>query len=156
MNINVEIKNYLLNARDIEELSNNRLLIISDNKSIILNDITQELKEKYYTYFSHQFCGNDHKTKKYSRVEWTLKEIEYLKSNYNFINLKEISKKLNKSEYQVNLMLNKLNLLEKRNWTQEELEFLKNNKDLSLTTLANKLRRSVASVKSKKRALEKN
>lgn len=156
MNINVEIKNYLLNASDIEELSNNRLLIISGNKSIILNDVTPELKEKYYDCFSNQFCDDDCKPKKYNKVEWTTHEIEYLKSNYNFISLKELSKELDKSEYQINLMLTKLNLLEKRSWTQEELEFLKNNRDKSLTTLANHLKRSVASVKSKKRFLEKS
>ena len=158
MNINVEIKNYLLNASDIEELSNNRLLIISGNKSIILNDVTPELKEKYYDCFSNQFCvcDEEYKPKKYNKIEWTNQEVEYLKSNYNFISLKELSKELNKSEYQINLMLTKLNLLEKRSWTQEELEFLKKNKDKSLTTLANQLKRSVASVKSKKRILENN
>lgn len=156
MNINVEIKNYLLNASDIEELSNNRLLIISGNKSIILNDVTPELKEKYYDCFSHQFCDDERKSKKYNKIEWTNQEIEYLKSNYNFTSLKNLSKELDKSEYQINLMLTKLNLLEKRSWTQEELEFLKKNRDKSLTTLANHLKRSVASVKSKKRILENN
>lgn len=156
MNINVEIKTYLLNASDIEELSNNRLLVVSGNKSIILNDITPELKEKYYDCFSHKFCNDNHESKKYIRIEWTPQEIEYLKSNYNFISLKDLSQELNKSEYQVNLMLNKLSLLEKRSWTKEEVEFLKNNKDKSLTTLANNLKRSIASVKSKKRVLEKN
>lgn len=154
MNINVEIKNYLLTASDIEELSDNRLLIISGNKSIILNDVTPELKEKYYDCFSHQFCDDNPKSKKYNKIQWTTEEIEYLKSNYNFISLKKLSKELDKSEYQINLMLTKLNLLEKRSWTQEELDFLKQNLNKSSISLANQLKRSVASIKSKKRTLK--
>lgn len=154
MNINIEIKNYLLTASDIEELSDNRLLIISGDKSIILNDVTPELKEKYYDCFSHQFCDGNHKSKKYNKIEWTTEEIEYLKSNYNFISLKKLSKELDKSEYQINLMLTKLNLLEKRSWTQEELDFLRQNLTKSTISLANQLKRSVASIKSKKRTLK--
>ncbi|MGL5208415.1 hypothetical protein [Cetobacterium sp.] len=154
MNINIKIKNYLLNASDIEEISDNRLLIVSDNKNIILNDVTPELKEKYYDYFSYQFCDDNSKPKKYNKIEWTIEEIEYLKSNYSFISLKKLGKKLDKSEYQINLMLTKLNLLEKRSWTQKELNFLKQNLNKSSISLANQLKRSVASIKSKKRRLK--
>lgn len=152
----MNIKNYLLNANDIEELSNNRLLIILNDKNIILKDVSPELKEKCYDYFSYKFCSKNYESKKYNKIKWSTQEIEYLKSNYNFISLKELSKKLDKSEYQVNLMLTKLNILKKRNWTQEELEFLKNNSTKSSTFLANYLKRSVASIKSKKRILQKS
>lgn len=153
MKINDQIKNYLLNAIDLEEISENRLLIVLENKQVILNDVTPELKKEYYHYFSFKFCKNSNKNS-FNKIVWSSDEIKFLKENFNTNNFSELSKKLKKSEYQINSKLSQLNLLKKRKWTVEEIKFLKENICIPTITLANTLKRSVASIKSKKRSLK--
>lgn len=155
MNINIEIKNYILNAIDIEELDNDRLLIVSEKKNIILNNVSPELKEKYYDYFSDKFSNKEKKKKSYKKIEWNDFEIEYVKSNIKTLDIKKLSDVLGKSEYQINLLLTKLNIFNKRNWSDNEIEYLKNNINEPSIKLANFLKRSIASIKSKKRILKK-
>lgn len=147
-----KIDDYLLKANDIEKLSNSSILIIIENKSILLKNVTVEFIDKCYERFGEKFKNSNRKSNK--KVIWNEDEIEYLKVNYlNKIKMENIESKINKSSYQVNLMLQKLKLIEKKKWTKSELEFLEINKDKDMIWLANKLKRSYSSVKAKRRII---
>lgn len=147
--MNHEIEKYLKKALDIELVGDNSLFIILKNKKILLKNISSKEIEKCYDIFSERF-GSKKKNKK---VFWTSEEITYLKDNYKLLEINELEKKLNKSLYQINLMLIELNMITKKKWTEAELQFLENNLQENSSWLANHLNRSVASVKSKKRVL---
>lgn len=149
-----DVMKYLLEADDIEALGSNRLLIVTKKQNILLNEISEEIIDECYETFGKKFRKNGRKDSKYLKVIWSDNEIEYLKKTYLRKNLDEIASQINKSKYQINLMLVKLKLLVKREWSELELEFLKNNIEESTIWLAGELNRSVASIKSKKKVLK--
>lgn len=144
----------ILNAEDIEVVDNKNLLIVNKEKNILLTGLTLDSIEKCYEIFGNKFRKHKENSRNYPKVLWTYDEIKYLKENYLKEEFDEICLKINKSNYQVNLMLGKLGLITKRGWTEEEVEFLKNNIKNSTVWLAGELKRSVASIKAKKRILK--
>ncbi len=149
-----DIEKYILEADDLEIIGEDRLLVITKKQNILLREISQEVIDQCYEIFSKKFNKKRQKESKYLKVIWLDDEIEYLKESYLKKELEEISKKINKSKYQINLMLAKLNLIAKREWTESELQFLKENINTSTISLAGELNRSVASIKSKKRVMK--
>lgn len=148
--MNYEIKSYLKKAIDLEVVGDDRLFIILKNKKVLLKNISLKGIEECYEIFSERFSSS----KKNKKVFWTPDEINYLKVNYSLLEINELMKRTNKSLYQINLMLRELDIITKKNWTELELQFLEKNIDKNSSWLANKLSRSVASVKSKKRVLK--
>lgn len=147
------IEKYILEASDLELLSEGRLLITTEKRKILLKGISKEKIDEYYEIFGKKFRKNRVKKSKYLRVFWSDDEIRYLKENYLKKDVNEIALVIKKSNYQINLMLGKLKLIVKREWSIEEVEFLKNNIENSTIRLAEELNRSVASIKAKKRLL---
>lgn len=147
------IEKYILEASDLELLSEGRLLITTEKRKILLKGISKEKIDEYYEIFGKKFRKNKVKKSKYLRVFWSDDEIRYLKENYLKKDVNEIALVIKKSNYQINLMLGKLKLIVKREWSIEEVEFLKNNIENSTIRLAEELNRSVASIKAKKRLL---
>lgn len=147
------IEKYILEASDLELLSEGRLLITTEKRKILLKGISKEKIDEYYEIFGKKFRKNKVKKSKYLRVFWSDDEIRYLKENYLKKDINEIALVIKKSNYQINLMLGKLKLIVKREWSIAEVEFLKNNIENSTIRLAEELNRSVASIKAKKRLL---
>lgn len=148
------IDKYILEADDLEIIGTNRLLIVNKKQNILLNGLNQELINQYYEIFSKKFNKNKQREYKHLKVIWLADEIEYLKKSYLKKGLEEICSEINKSKYQINLMLRKLKLIVKREWSESELKFLRDNIDVSTIWLAGELNRSVASIKAKKRVLK--
>lgn len=149
------IKKYILEADDIEVLSDNKLLIFNKELRILLNNISSEFLSECYEVFGKKFRQKI-RSKKYIKVIWLEEEINYLKKNYRKQKLEDLSKKINKSEYQINLMLSKLGLLKKGEWEKDDLAFLKKNLKESSIWLAGRLERSIFSIKAKKRVIKTN
>lgn len=149
-----DIEKYILEADDLEMIGENRLLVVTKTQNILLSEISQEEIDQCYEIFSEKFNGKKRRESKYLKVIWSDSEIKYLKESYLKKELEEISTEINKSKYQINLMLGKLKLIVKRDWTQSELDFLKENIERSTIWLAGELNRSVASIKSKKRVMK--
>ena len=147
------IEKYILEANDLELLSEGRLLIVIDKRKILLKGISKDKIDEYYEMFGKKFRKNRQKKSNYLRVFWSDDEVKYLKENYLKKDINEIALVINKSNYQINLMLGKLKLIVKREWSRAEVEFLKNNIENSTVRLAEELKRSVASIKAKKRVL---
>ena len=147
------IEKYILEANDLELLSEGRLLIVIDKRKILLKGISKDKIDEYYEIFGKKFRKNRQKKSNYLRVFWSDDEVKYLKENYLKKYINEIALVINKSNYQINLMLGKLKLIVKREWSRAEVEFLKNNIENSTVRLAEELKRSVASIKAKKRVL---
>lgn len=147
------IEKYILEANDLELLSEGRLLIVIDKRKILLKGISKDKIDEYYEIFGKKFRKNRQKKSNYLRVFWSDDEVKYLKENYLKKDINEIALVINKSNYQINLMLGKLKLIVKREWSRAEVEFLKNNIENSTVRLAEELKRSVASIKAKKRVL---
>lgn len=148
-----KISKYLLEADDLEMVGNDRLLVITKKEKIVLNGLNLQLIDKCYEIFGKKFRKNDYKKSNCLKVFWSNDEIKYLKENYLKMELEEIGAHINKSNYQINLMLSKLKVIVKREWSKSEIEFLQNNIEKSTIWLAGELKRSVASIKSKKRVL---
>lgn len=147
-----KIENYILKAIDLESISEDKLLIIlRNNKRVLLSGVSDEIKDWCYDIFGKKFRNN---RKNKVKVLWTSEEIEFLKNNYMTMDIDKLNKKLNKSHYQINLMLKKMNILTKKNWDKEEIDFLKKNIDKTSTWLAMNLNRSIASIKAKKRVIK--
>ena len=148
------IYNYISEADDIEILEKNRVLLSSKGKRILLNGISAKVLEECYEIFGQKFRKSKYKKSNHLTVFWTSEEIEYLKENYLIKEISEIKRHLDKSSYQINLMLGKLKLIVRRDWLESEEIFFKKNINKSNIWLAEKLNRSVASIKSKKRIIK--
>ncbi|MGL5277756.1 MAG: hypothetical protein ACRC8M_01565 [Cetobacterium sp.] len=148
------LSEYISEAEDIEILGANRLLIVTKRQNILLNGVSQTLIDECFEVFGKRFRKNKNKKSGYLKVIWLDDEIEYLKESYLKKEIKEIAVIVNKSEYQVHLMLGRLRLIEKKEWSESELEFLKNNIDSNIVWLASELNRGIGSVKSKKRVIK--
>lgn len=149
-----KINSYLLEAEDFEVFKNNTVIIVLENKRVLLTGLNLQFINECYEIFGEKFRKNNCRKKNHLRVSWLEEEIEYLKKNYQNLEVDEIGRKIDKSDYQIIFMLGKLQLITKKEWAKSEIEFLQSNIDKSTIWLAGKLRRSVASIKSKKRILK--
>lgn len=127
-------------------LENSKVIVLKNSTKKTYN-IFEELKNDMYKL--------ERKRKKGRRAvsEWTKEEEIYLKENFYSISLDELKDILNKSCYQIGLKAAEMKLVVKRDWTKQELEYLKNNISLSNYELSKELKRTIFSVKSKKRVL---
>lgn len=141
----------LNDAIDVEELDQNRLLIIKSDEKILLKNISEDIKNLCYEKIGENILGKQKKNIK--KTLWNEKDINFLIQNRT-LDISELSKKLGKSKFQINYMMGHLNLFNKRSWSKEELNFLKNHIDLPLLWISETLNRSIASVKAKRRILK--
>jgi hypothetical protein len=58
---------------------------------------------------------------------WSKEDIIFLKENYGKLSIREISKKLNKSEFSISTKLNKLKISKSKSWTNEEIKIVEDN-----------------------------
>lgn len=77
------------------------------------------------------------------------------KKNLKKHTIEDISTHMKKSKYQIYLKVAQLNLIKPREWSQDEIKFLKENLHESSLDLASKLNRTLFSIKSKKKFLNK-
>ncbi len=149
------VKELLVGLIDVEEINKNQLLLIKKDKKILLKDTNNSLKDLCYEVLGKtlNLYKNSNEKKNSIKIFWEEWEINFLKENYKIKNSFEICNTLKKSPYQINYMMSKLNLFSIKKWSDEDLEFLKENLDKSTVWLAQKFNRSVASVKAKKRVL---
>lgn len=137
---------------DIEEIDDYKILIITKENRILLNNITSSIKDLCYEKLSNRI--NPYiKPYNYKKVHWEVEEINFLKSNFNLKTLDELETILNKSKFQINFMMSKLNLFTKRRWHKDEVDFLQKNINQSTIWLATKLHRPLGSIKTQKRKL---
>lgn len=127
-------------------------MIILKNGNIQSYSLIRQIEEKCNENFLLNEVKKNNKTIK--KIIWTNDEIEFLKQNANNYSLKELTKILNKSMYQIEERKIQLKLYSIKPWEDYEEKFLEENKDKSLYFLAEKLNRSIASVKARKRKKE--
>ncbi|MGL5725727.1 hypothetical protein [Cetobacterium sp.] len=132
-------------------LMNSDVIILNNSTKYVYN-IFNELKEEMLQNISKsRYKKNDRK----QLSEWTDGQIKYLKENFFIRTLKELEDRLGKSRYQLSLKAIELKIVETRKWSDKEIEFLRNNMDISNYELAKEMKRTVNSIKSKKRSLLK-
>lgn len=83
-------------------------------------------------------------------IKWSESEIEYLKSNYNNVEISEILKNINRKENAVRLKAKELGLTNSKplRWTDDEIAML--NKDLTDEEISEKTGRSVTAIRKKR------
>lgn len=127
-------------------LMNSKIVILKNSNLEIFNLFEKIQKQGYF------------KKSSSSRVivsEWADNEVEFLKEHFFIDSLEYISEKVKKSFYQISLKAMELKLINKREWIDEEINYLRENMDESNYELARQLKRSLHSIKSKKRVLKK-
>lgn len=154
-NLNI-LKRYLDLALDIESFGDNRLLIVlENNKKVIFKDVDGKTRDFSFEYFGSKFAQGETRRGRGCEEEWTEEEIKYLKENCYSLSLVELSIRLGKKEYKVDRMIKKMELFLRKPWTQDEINYILKNPHMKPLELANKLKRSLASIKSKRRYLRK-
>lgn len=140
----------LSDVLDFEEMSNETMLILKRNgQRILVKRISDAFREKCYEVVGSQMVTPRKPIKK---IGWSPKEKQFLREN-STMDIELLSLILKKSYYQINYMKGKLNLVDRKVWTKEELEYLEENFDKSNSVLAEELKRTIFSIKSKKYAL---
>ena len=127
-------------------------MIILKNGNIQSYSLIRQIEEKCNEKFLLNEANKNNKTIK--KIIWTNDEIEFLKQNAHNYSLEELTKILNKSMYQIEERKIQLKLYSIKPWEDYEEKFLEENKDKSLYFLAEKLNRSIAAVKARKRKKE--
>lgn len=150
-NLSKQLLYILTDAIDIEEIDHNKLLIIKNNKKILLNNISEDIKNLCYEKIGENILGKPKKNQK--KIIWSDQDIKFLTENKN-LNVSSLSQILGKSKYQVNYMMGHLNLFNKRAWSNDEINFLKEHLDSPLIWVSENLNRSISSVKAKRRILK--
>lgn len=164
-----ELKNLKLSEKEIEKLKGvlveskiidlryiqNRVYVfLMNSKVIVLKNSDLETFNIFKKIQKQEYF----KKSKLSRVivsNWTDEEVEFLKEHFFIDSLEYISEKTNKSFYQISLKAMDLKLIKKREWLDEEIDYLKENITESNYELAKQLKRSLYSIKSKKRVLNR-
>lgn len=150
-----QFENILEEMIDIEEIDSHKLLIITKKNRFILNNISNNIKKLCYEKLSNIVTPYV-KSSNYKKVIWEDEEIELLKNNFDLKTIDELELLLNKSKFQINFMMSKLNLFVKKRWEKEEVEFLRQNLNQTTTWLAVELNRPLGSVKTQKRKMLAN
>lgn len=149
-----ELEELLLESliTNIEYIQNKVYIFMLNSKIIILKNSnleTYNLLKK----FQEENQMKRQKNEKLTVTYWTEKQKEYLRTNFSRFSFEELSKELNKSIYQISLKAMELELVKKREWTDYEINYLKKNINLSNYEIAEKLKRTLHSVKAKKRII---
>lgn len=154
----LKLKNLLLESKpmEIQYIQKKIYIVLMNSKIIILNNSDQN------TYSLLKKVQEDSYIKKRKRNAelkfkpvnfWTKEEEEYIIKYFFVKNLSELSLKLQKSYYQILLKASELKLIIKKKWESIELKYLKENIEISNYELAKELKRSINSIKSKKRMI---
>lgn len=144
------VNEILSDVMDFEEMANESMLILKKNgQRILVKSISENFREKCYEVVGSRMIIPRKPIKK---IDWTPKEKQFLRDN-PMMEIELLSSILKKSYYQINYMKGKLNLVDRKVWTKEELEYLVENIDKSNSILAEELKRTIFSIKSKKYAL---
>lgn len=153
-----ELKNVLNESRivDISFMQNTIYLSLQNSKMVLLRNSTEELFKELKNNIEKSFLLRERikKTSKRKASDWTEEEIEYLKHNFYGIDIDSLSLHLKKSQYQISLKAIEMKLVGAREWSSREVEYLRKNLDLPNYKLAKILKRSLSSVKAKKRVLK--
>ena len=140
---------------DIKFVQNNIYLFLKNSNIIRLKNSTEIIYKK----LKKAIEKIDFKESKFQKInkkadEWTTDEIEKLKCNFYKKSLEELSSELNKSQYQISLKVTKLGIVSSKKWNENEIKYLKENLNVSNYELARTLKRSISSIKAKKRILK--
>lgn len=151
----VKLKNLFLesNPIEIEYIQHKIYIILMNSKIIILNNSNHEI----YLLLKKIQEDNYIKKKESKSIPaefWTKEDEEYIQENFFLKTLLELSLKFNKSFYQILLKARELNLINKKKWDSNEIKYLENNIETSNYELAKELKRSIHSIKSKKRMIK--
>lgn len=153
-----ELKTLLSGSKiiDVEFIQNNIYLFLQNSKVIVFKNSTEEFYKKLEQIVKNDLSPKEinKRTNKRKADVWTIEEIEYLKYNYFCIDLNLLSIKLKKSQYQISLKAIEIGLVAPREWENAEVEYLKNNMEISNYELARILKRSISSIKARKRVLK--
>lgn len=129
-------------------LKNSKLVILKNSDEKLFLILKKEMEKEYSMLeIKKKF------SKKKKADEWSDDEIVFLKTNFHNSNLNALSKRLEKSQYQISLKAIELGLVGARKWKSSEIEYLKRSMEISNYELAEILNRSVSSIKAKKRVL---
>ncbi|MGL5723489.1 hypothetical protein [Cetobacterium sp.] len=139
---------------DIKLMQNKIYITLFNSKMIILKNPSLEIYNSLKSFQENNYpVESKREYKKYSVSIWSKEEEENLIKDYYQKSLEDLSKKLKKSYYQISMKVIKLKLVDTRPWTIDEVELLKQNMNTSNHNLGKILRRTVHSIKSKKRAI---
>lgn len=144
----------------VEYVQQKIYIVLMNSKVIVIKN--SDLK----TYFKFEKIKNtmyEENTKKLkyttkkqkNSTEWDEESENFLRLNYDRYELDQLSVYLKKSVYQISVKAIELKLLRKREWKTEELDFLRENMEISNYELSMSLKRSIHSIKAKKRVLQK-
>ncbi|MGL5725172.1 hypothetical protein [Cetobacterium sp.] len=140
---------------DIKLIQNKLYISMFSSRMIILKNSDENL------YHSLKKFQNENQPevikREYKRCDstlWSNAQIESLKKNYYIKSLEELSKELKKSLHQISIKVMELKLVNNRIWNKDELNFLIKNINISNHELAQFLRRTIYSIKSKKRLIK--
>lgn len=138
---------------DLRYIQNRVYIFLMNSKIVILKNSNLEIfnlfeKIQKRGYFKKSSSSRDLVS------EWADNEIEFLKEHFFTDSIEDISEKVKKSFYQISLKAMELKLINKRVWIDEEIDYLRENIDESNYELARQLKRSLHSIKSKKRVLK--
>ncbi|MGL5639038.1 MAG: hypothetical protein ACRCW7_06820 [Cetobacterium sp.] len=141
---------------DIKLMQNNLYITMFNSKMIVLKNSTIDLYNLLKNFQENNYpIKSKREYKKDSVSIWSKEEEENLIKNYYHKSLEELSKDLKKSYYQISMRVIKLKLVNTRPWTIDELELLEDNMEASNHELGKFFRRTVHSIKSKKRAIKR-
>ena len=141
---------------DIKFIQRNIYLFLRNSKIILLKNSTEIIYKNLKETIEKEMIPKEYEQKiiKKKADEWTEEELWYLKHNFYKIELESLSIKLNKSQYQISLKVIELGMVSSGNWDDDEVKYLKENQDVSNYELAKTLKRSISSIKAKKRVLK--
>lgn len=144
---------------NLKFLQNKTYIFLMNSNVIVLNNSTKKIYEmfkKIKKEMSYEIQKCNYKKNKRLILEWTELEKEYLRKNYFKNPLSNLETVLGKSYYQISLKAIELGLVSNREWEDEEKKFLKENFEMSNYELAQILKRTIHSIKAKKRVLSNN
>ena len=152
-NLKEKIEKYVSeeSIEDVDFVQNNIYLFLKNSKTVILKNGNRNFYEEIKTEIERKYYS---KKRKKRVSDWNELQIEYLKQNFINDDMLSLSYYLEKSVYQITIKALELELLPARKWSFEELEYLKENMEQSNVNLAVNMRRSLSSIKAKKRILK--
>lgn len=141
---------------DIKFIQGNIYLFLRNSKIILLKNSTEMIYKNLKETIEKEMIPKKYEQKiiKKKADEWTEEELWHLKHNFYKTELEPLSIKLNKSQYQISLKVIELGMVSSGSWADDEIKYLEENQDVSNYELAKTLKRSISSIKAKKRVLK--
>lgn len=143
---------------EISYIQDTLYIFLENSKVIVLKNSTKKTYSIFKEMKNNMYRLEKRRQKKERHIvsEWTEQEKEYLRENYFKKSLSDLEITVGKSCYQISLKAIELGLVSNREWEDEEKNFLKENFKLSNYELAQVLKRTIHSIKAKKRILSNN